>query len=257
MQLTRALGRNIVWNAVADTPATAWINADLMFRTADERGILELFYMYTHGDQWKESTNWLSDRPLGEWHGIRTNDEGRVWSISLPDNNLRGQIPEMLFQVECLKHLDLAHNRLMGEIPCEIGQCKLLNSIKLRDNNLCGEIPEEIYTLANLIMLDLSNCQLTSKLSEKVGDLTKLKCLRLSGNTIEGELPASICRLTQLEWLHITGCGMSGKLPANMGDMRSLTRLHLSCNRFTVSLPASLKNIPNLKIACDGNRFDR
>jgi len=39
---------------------------------------------------WKKSTGWGTSRPLGEWHGVAVDPEGRVVKLDLHDNNLTG-----------------------------------------------------------------------------------------------------------------------------------------------------------------------
>ena len=41
------------------------------------------FYHATGGQEWTNSTNWLTDAPLGEWFGVTTDDDGRVTKLSL------------------------------------------------------------------------------------------------------------------------------------------------------------------------------
>ena len=43
-----------------------------------DRAVLVALYEATDGDNWKDNTNWLSDRPLNEWFGVTTNGNGRV-----------------------------------------------------------------------------------------------------------------------------------------------------------------------------------
>ena len=96
-----------------------------------QREILEAFYNETAGDHWTNNDGWLSGKPLWEWHGIRVNDEGYVWSIDLSENNLKGKIPASLFGLSKLKNLTLRENKLSGEIPPEIGQCRQMQNIDL------------------------------------------------------------------------------------------------------------------------------
>ena len=42
-----------------------------------DRAALVALYNATGGDNWKDKTNWLSDRPIGTWHGVGTNAQGR------------------------------------------------------------------------------------------------------------------------------------------------------------------------------------
>ena len=43
-----------------------------------DRAILVALYEATNGANWTNKTNWLSDRPLSEWFGVRTDANGRV-----------------------------------------------------------------------------------------------------------------------------------------------------------------------------------
>ena len=38
----------------------------------------------------RQFTNWLSDLPMGSWHGVNTDDQGRVTELYLPENQLSG-----------------------------------------------------------------------------------------------------------------------------------------------------------------------
>ncbi len=86
-----------------------------------DRAALVALYDATGGDNWKNNANWKSDKPLGEWYGIRTDSEGRVKWIVLTDKNLTGSIPPEIGDLENLEALGLAFNRLSGYIPSEIG----------------------------------------------------------------------------------------------------------------------------------------
>ena len=246
------------WKVVPDTPEMEGINADLVFEPQGERAALTALFNATGGEGWTKKTNWLTDRPLGEWYGVRVNDEGRVWSIHLPENNLCGALPSELFTLPCLKQIVMNGNALTGEIPREIGGCEKMQWIKLNDNQLTGTIPNGIWSLADLRGLDLGGCRLSgSPLPETLGDLRRLQYLHLSHNRIGGTVPESICNLTELIWLRLNNCGLVGTLPARLGNLRKLTLLHFYDNDFTGELPLSLKEIPGLKkISCRGIHFE-
>ena len=42
-----------------------------------DRAALVAIYKATNGSGWKNKSNWLSNRPLGAWHGVDTDDSGR------------------------------------------------------------------------------------------------------------------------------------------------------------------------------------
>ena len=75
---------------------------------------MTVFYEATGGANWTNSANWLSDAPIGEWHGVTTDEEGRVTALSLEDNNLSGELPAAIGDLTHLKVLYLPGNRLAG-----------------------------------------------------------------------------------------------------------------------------------------------
>ena len=106
-----------------------------------DREDLAALYNATDGDNWTNNDNWLSDAPLDEWYGVFTG--------VTPAGNVQ------------LTGLDLAENRLSGEIPLELGNLAHLEALSLRDNQLTGEIPAQLSNLYNLNSVHLAGNQLT------------------------------------------------------------------------------------------------
>ena len=72
------------------TDATAAPTTDrntLEGSVATDREALVALYNATDGPNWRNNTNWLSDAPMGEWHGVTTDDNGRVAHLSLDFNS--------------------------------------------------------------------------------------------------------------------------------------------------------------------------
>ena len=113
----------------------------------EDRTALVALYNATGGSTWKDNTNWLSDAPMGEWHGVTTNDRGRVSELDLLSNRLRGEIPSELGSLTNLKRLYLASNQLRGHVPSSLGNLTNLTSLILYLNELSGEIPPELGRL--------------------------------------------------------------------------------------------------------------
>ena len=90
----------------------------------EERKILEMFYVSTQGDMWEQSGGWNTEDDLNNWYGVRTDEDGEVISLRLPDNGLSGDIPSALLcfsELSGLLELALWDNEgLEREVPDEL-----------------------------------------------------------------------------------------------------------------------------------------
>ena len=50
---------------------------------------------------------WMSDAPVGEWHGVTTHHDGRVARLDLRNMELRGDLPATLAKITRLQVLGL------------------------------------------------------------------------------------------------------------------------------------------------------
>ncbi len=122
------------------------------------REALAALYRATDGPNWGRDDNWLTDAPLSEWRGVRTDSDGRVVSLYLAENGLSGSIPPEIGNLAApgvLTLLSLHGNDLGGPIPAEIGNLVSLMRLDLRNNRLTGPIPLEMANLVALKVLDL------------------------------------------------------------------------------------------------------
>ena len=101
----------------------------------EDRAALVALYNAKDGDNWTDNTNWLSDKPLGQWHGVYTNEQGRVVQLHLFGNSLSGPIPPELSNLSKLEHLSLAFNQLSGPIPSELSNLSKLEHLSLAFNH--------------------------------------------------------------------------------------------------------------------------
>ncbi|MDE2973929.1 MAG: M66 family metalloprotease [Gemmatimonadota bacterium] len=120
-------------------------------RRPTNREVLEILYDETDGDNWFHNANWLTDRPLDEWHGVGTDADGRVDSLSLRANRLAGQLPLELGDLSDLEWLSLHDNDLTGPIPPELGDLSGLLGLHMHNNaDLEGELPSSFSNLTSL-----------------------------------------------------------------------------------------------------------
>ena len=128
-----------------------------MTQTSPETDLQVLVTLYdaTNGQYWQDNKNWMSGLPIGEWKGVITDDNGRVTSLYLGKNNLRGEIPPELGNLANLEDLRLRENQLSGDIPPELGNLENLTVLLLYLNKLSGDIPPELGNLGNLTNIRL------------------------------------------------------------------------------------------------------
>lgn len=212
-----------------------------------ERKALIAFYNATNGSSWANHTHWCSDKPVGEWYGVITNEQGCVTKISLNKNNLTGSLTSELGILSCLESLDFSENQLTGTIPETIGNLTKLDHLSLAYNNLTGNIPVTIGNLTKLSTLSLCNNNLTGNIPETIGNLTELVYLALSDNNLTGNIPESICQCTKMSILYLFNNHLSGNIPAQIGNCFTencrkgdVSYLNLSNNQLTGSIPASV-----------------
>ena len=212
-----------------------------------DRAALEALYDATDGTNWTDSTNWKTDAPLDQWHGV-TMHGGRVWGVDLSDNGLTGSIPNDLGSLTNVRWLHLGVNELTGPIPEELGNLGNLESLWLWSNALTGPIPTELGNLRNLKLLNLGANELTGPIPAQLGNLTNLERLDLGGkeltteaNALTGPIPAQLGNLANLERLDLSRNALTGPIPTKLGNLRNLKHLRLSENwGITGTLPSGL-----------------
>ncbi len=252
-----------VWSdyaSAAPLPGTAATSTPIPTATAapanTDSEVLVALYNATDGANWTTNTNWLSDKPLGEWHGVTTDGNGRVTRLELFENRLSGTLPSELGNLANLTELWLYSNQLSGSIPSELGDLANLTVLGLTFNQLSGEIPSELGNLANLTGLQLSSNQLSGAIPSELGNLANLTYLNLADNELSGSIPIELGNLANLTVLNLNSNQLSGEIPSELGNLANLTELWLSKNQLSGAIPFELGNLANLtKLSLWANRL--
>ncbi len=207
---------------------------------ADRAALIKL-YNATNGPDWTNNTNWLTDAPLDQWHGVTTNDDGRVVRLWLNVNQLSGPIPPELGSLANLVFLSLDTNQLSGPIPPELGNLANLVFLSLDTNQLSGPIPPELGNLANLVELFLHDNQLSGAIPPELGSLANLRWLVLANNQLSGAIPPELGSLANLGGLYLHDNQLSGAIPPELGSLANLRWLYLWDNQLSGCIPGSLQ----------------
>ena len=223
-----------------------------------ERDVLVAFYYSTGGPEWKNNTNWLSAKPIGEWHGVITNVFGEVERLILPNNGLIGTITVQLAQLTSLEILNLGGNKLTGGIPAELGDFDYLLELDLSQNNLTGEIPAELGQIGllssfisaplNRAVFNLGYNQLTGPIPPELGNLVNVQFFSLSRNALTGGIPAELGKLTQITLIDLGDNRLTGSIPPEFGNLSKLEYLRLYGNpSLSGPLPLEMIKLENLR----------
>ena len=239
-----------------------------------DRAILVALYDATGGPNWTISRNWLTDAPLGDWHGVGTDGEERVIELVLEKNGLKGRIPPEMGHLGSVRRLRFLGNELTGPIPPELGGLANLEELWLHGNPLAGTIPPElgdlvslrVFTLggyvpsglrgsippelgrlANLERLSLFWTELTGPIPTELGDLANLRELALNGNELTGSIPSELGGLANLWRLSLGDNELSGSIPPQLGGLGGLRELSLALNVLSGPIPPELGNLATLE----------
>ncbi|MQL77356.1 hypothetical protein Taro_009766 [Colocasia esculenta] len=202
--------------------------------------------------------------------------------LNLGGNNLSGDIPTSPFvSMKDLKTLDLAYNKLHGNIPVWMENIPRLKILRLRSNKFSGEIPCQLANLKSLQVLDLAKNNLTGPIPHQLGNLSGMTLrttqqrsyfekreyyvqtiavhmkgsdlhfvfktiflitsIDLSGNSLSGGFPESLINLSGLVVLDMSRNFLTGTIPERIGNMRELQSLDLSNNYLMGRIPPSMR----------------
>ena len=185
-----------------------------------QREALIAFYKATGGDQWRNNTNWCSDKPLFEWYGLSCDGDYLrkfVSQISLRENNLTGKIDDCIKQLTHLEVLDASDNNL-SEV--DLSFPNNLNSVLVQGNPVTE--------------MDLSGC-------------SRIKTV-IANNTLISSLDVSM--LKHLEWLECERTQISELNVTNNTKLKSLKIGDCGLEELDISHNPEL-----FQLICDGNKL--
>uniref|UniRef100_A0A5B7AC43 non-specific serine/threonine protein kinase n=1 Tax=Davidia involucrata TaxID=16924 RepID=A0A5B7AC43_DAVIN len=169
--------------------------------------------------------------------------------LSLPFNDLNGEIPIEIWGLEKLEVLDLEGNSIRGSLPSHFGGLRNLRVLNLGFNEIIGEIPHSLSDCAGLQILNLAGNQLNGTLPGFVGGLRDLRGLYLSFNQLSGSVPNAIGdNCGKLEHLELSGNFLVGGIPSSLGNCSGLRSLLLYANMLEAVIPVELGQLKKLEV---------
>jgi hypothetical protein len=135
----------------AELPALC---ADVTAIPTEECGALVLLYEATNGDNWNDNSGWLdlsNGKTPCDWSGVVCAD-GHVTGLQLAGNKLVGQLPRAIGRLSALRELQLARNRLFGNAPATL--CDLIDTVQSADFAYNQLAPRAAQTRTCLDALD-------------------------------------------------------------------------------------------------------
>ncbi|KAJ0812680.1 putative protein kinase RLK-Pelle-LRR-XV family [Helianthus annuus] len=169
-------------------------------------------------------------------------------SCLIGNAKLIGKLSYAIPKLSELRVLSLPFNDISGEIPDEIFGMKKLEVIDLEGNMISGSLSSSFSGLESLKVLNLGFNRISGEIPESLSSLKKLKILNLAGNRINGSIPRFVNEFDDLQGLYLSFNQLSGKIPSEIGyNCGNLEHLELAANFLLGGIPASLSNCTKLK----------
>ncbi|KDP30169.1 hypothetical protein JCGZ_18206 [Jatropha curcas] len=95
--------------------------------------------------------------------------------------------------------IDLSVNKLIGEIPPEIGNFEEIKVLNLSHNNLIGQVPSTFGNLNQIESLDISYNNLNWKIPLQITQLHSLEVFSVAFNNLSGKTPDRVAQFATFD----------------------------------------------------------
>ncbi|KAG2240653.1 hypothetical protein Bca52824_097148 [Brassica carinata] len=196
----------------------------------------------------------LTSFVLADWKGISgeippcTTSLASLRILDLAGNRITGEIPtdignspssipSSLTSLAELKHLELTENGISGEIPADFGSLKMLSRALLGRNELTGSLPESISGMDRCSLLNLDCNSLTGPIPGSLLSNSGYGVLNLSRNALEGSIPDVFGSTTYFVALDLSYNSLSGRIPDSLTSAKFVGHLDISNNKLCGPIP--------------------
>lgn len=230
----------------------------------DDRAVLLDVYAKLGGSKWYNNTGWSTaprqvadDDWSGEWmdycqwYGVECwalgdAKDGRVRKLTLPNNNLKGIMPETIFAIEHMTILDVSNNEEVIVSFYHIGRSEHIYSV-----NVGGTKTKDYDGIQHaqdfFKILYADNTPISGTIPSEITRIHNLHVLSLQSSDLNGELPSGLFTMSSLRELYLSNNNFQGVLPDRWESLQGLEILSLAKNSFRGNLPESFGLAPNLR----------
>ncbi|KDP23040.1 hypothetical protein JCGZ_00505 [Jatropha curcas] len=169
----------------------------------------------------------------------------RLEVIVVGTNQLSGELPQELGNLNNITRMLLSSNNFSGQLPETFAKLTTLEDFRIGDNHFTGEIPSLIQNWTHLTKLVIQASGLSGPIPSGISLLTNMIDLRISdlSNGTEISFPP-LSNLKNLTKLILRSCNIVGQLPPYLGQFTKLTStLDLSFNKLTGPIPSSFSSL--------------
>ncbi len=249
------------------------------FCNESDIAVLESLHGSAAGEDWTNSSGWLSDAPLEDWYGVRIDSLGRVRALDLSRNGLSGRLPAGLGNLAQMTELRIGSNALSGRLPVSLVRLSL-QTFHYADTDLCAPFEEafsdwlkaiqshedtgvECAPLSDRDILEvlyeetggsgwnnsdnwLTDTPLADWYGVRVDGRGRVVRLSLGSNALTGPIPSELGKLSNLTSLSLSSNALMGPIPPELGDLSQLENVYLYGNSLTGPIPPELGDLSSL-----------
>jgi len=182
-------------------------------------------------------------------------NQSKLTYLDLSDNQIDGDLPNWLWELDNLISLNLSFNSLVT-LEGPLSNLSFLSVLDLRSNQLQGQLPG-LPQFATY--LDFSRNNFSSIIPASIGDsLAFSYFFSLSSNNLYGSIPQSICSATYLQVLDLSNNSFTGKIPQCLIEISgTLGVLNLRRNELNGPIPDSFPGNCGLQtLNLNGNKIE-
>ncbi|KAM5554649.1 receptor-like protein 6 [Rosa sericea] len=185
-------------------------------------------------------TLFLNDNKL---HGSLPIPHPNILYYVISDNEISGELSPLICNLNNLRFLDLANNKLSGTLPRCLGNFSDdLQALDLSNNCFHGILPQTYSPTSKLVMINVRDNKLQGDLPRSLANCVMLQFLDLSNNEFSDVFPFWLGALQELKLLAMNHNAFSGLIGTPEKNIHfffpKLRILDLSYNKFTGEFPS-------------------